>query len=296
MPEKAVATTAVVGDDVEMSNEVGDAKILNNLSEAFTIDGLFDTLNDEAAWEGEEDLEDGPAWEAEEIAEAVDLECVLRQNITGLTLTILSQDVSVAPAIQAPLAKSTRFALDDSDASDMSDDEDDENQIRPPPPQRATTSSAPAFAPTPFAPAVPPVNTLKRPAGLSLAPMFTKEELAVLPPGVIDRQKLKQQAKKAKKRQEAKEKTEGELMYGMMGMDVEQQEPINYVPPPRLSAKQLRKEKQRAKAAREKEANRAALPSASASTSTGGMELDEDLDRKKEADFANFLATVGGGE
>lgn len=128
--------------------------------------------------------------------------------------------------------------------------------------------------------------------------MFTKEELAVLPPGVIDRQKLKQQAKKAKKRQEAKEKTEGELMYGMMGMDVEQQEPINYVPPPRLSAKQLRKEKQRARAAREKEANRAAaaaaLPSAKASTSAGGMELDEDLDRKKEADFANFLANVGG--
>jgi nuclear GTP-binding protein len=64
-----------MGDDVEMSNEVGDAKILNNLSEAFTIDGLFDSINDEAAWEGEEGEEgmeedDGvAAWEAEEAAE-----------------------------------------------------------------------------------------------------------------------------------------------------------------------------------------------------------------------------------
>lgn len=77
MPEKAAAPTNVASDDVEMSNEVGDAKILNNLSEAFTIDGLFDTLNDEAAWEDEEGVEDGPAWEAEEAEEAeepVDLE------------------------------------------------------------------------------------------------------------------------------------------------------------------------------------------------------------------------------
>jgi len=34
---------------------VGDAKILNTLSEAFTLDGLFDGMADEAAWEGEED-------------------------------------------------------------------------------------------------------------------------------------------------------------------------------------------------------------------------------------------------
>ena len=77
MPDKPVAPSTVLGDDVEMSNEVGDAKILNNLSEAFTIDGLFDTLNDEAAWEGDDevaDVEDGPAWEAEEAAEAVEVE------------------------------------------------------------------------------------------------------------------------------------------------------------------------------------------------------------------------------
>jgi len=59
-----------------MSNEVGDAKILNNLSEAFTIDGLFDLINDEAAWEGEgeEEMEEddgAAAWEAEEAAEEI---------------------------------------------------------------------------------------------------------------------------------------------------------------------------------------------------------------------------------
>lgn len=195
-------------------------------------------------------------------------------------LTDLSQDVP--PMTTAPVVKSTRFALDDSDASDMSDDEDDEDQIRPP---QSTTASTSAV----FVPPVPNFAPPQRPAGISLNPMFTKEELAVLPAGVLGRHKLKQQAKKAKKRQEAKEKTEGELMYGMMGMDVEQQEPINYVPPPRLSAKQIRKDKQRAKAAREKEAKRA-----ESSAAAGGMEMDEDIDRKKEADFANFLANVGG--
>jgi nuclear GTP-binding protein len=71
----AIPRPAISGDDVEMGNEVGDAKILNNLSEAFTIDGLFDHINDEAAWdgpdEGEEMEEDdgAAAWEAEEAAE-----------------------------------------------------------------------------------------------------------------------------------------------------------------------------------------------------------------------------------
>lgn len=70
MPEKAIASTTTASDDIDMSNEIGNAQILNNLSEAFSIDGLFDNLGDEAAWEGEaleEDIaEDGPAWEAEE--------------------------------------------------------------------------------------------------------------------------------------------------------------------------------------------------------------------------------------
>ena len=79
MPSTSAAAPRIgaTGDDVEMTTEVGDAKILNNLSEAFTIDGLFDTLQDEAAWSGEEDGEEmeeddgGAAWEAEEAAEVV---------------------------------------------------------------------------------------------------------------------------------------------------------------------------------------------------------------------------------
>lgn len=40
--------------DMEMGGDkVGDAKILTTLSEAFTIEGLFDNLGDDAAWEGE---------------------------------------------------------------------------------------------------------------------------------------------------------------------------------------------------------------------------------------------------
>ena len=76
-PSAAVTRIDPTGDDVEMNNQVGDAKILNNLSEAFTIDGLFDHINDEAAWSGEEEEEGmeegdgGAAWEAEEAAEEI---------------------------------------------------------------------------------------------------------------------------------------------------------------------------------------------------------------------------------
>jgi nuclear GTP-binding protein len=130
------------------------------------------------------------------------------------------------------------------------------------------------------------LNPLKR---SSHNPLFTKEELAVLSPGVIDRAKLKSQAKKAKKRQMAQAKTEGELMYGMMGMDVVPQEPVEIPGEARISARQLRKEKKKAREARDKQA-------AKAQPSAGGMELDADaeMDQKKEADFAAFLANVGG--
>lgn len=46
--------SAIEAGDVEMEGEqVGSAKILNTLSEAFSLDGLFDSMGDEAAWEGE---------------------------------------------------------------------------------------------------------------------------------------------------------------------------------------------------------------------------------------------------
>lgn len=37
-----------------MGDGVGDARILTTLSEAFTLDGLFDPAGDEADWESEE--------------------------------------------------------------------------------------------------------------------------------------------------------------------------------------------------------------------------------------------------
>lgn len=49
-----LATNEEAAGDVEMGGDkVGDAKILSTLSEAFTIEGLFDNLGDDAAWEGE---------------------------------------------------------------------------------------------------------------------------------------------------------------------------------------------------------------------------------------------------
>ncbi len=51
------AVPAAIGEE-DMGDasavRVGDAKILSNLSEAFTLDGLFDGMTDEAAWAGEE--------------------------------------------------------------------------------------------------------------------------------------------------------------------------------------------------------------------------------------------------
>lgn len=41
----------------DMSEGVGDARILNTLSEAFTLEGLYDIGDNAPAWEGEEALE-----------------------------------------------------------------------------------------------------------------------------------------------------------------------------------------------------------------------------------------------
>lgn len=176
--------------------------------------------------------------------------------------------------------------MDDSDASDMSDDDDDDVR-RPTRPLPISTASR-VSDPSPAESSV--LNPLKRHSAHN--PLFTKEELAVLSPGVIDRAKLKSQAKKAKKRQMAQAKTEGELMYGMMGMDVEPQEP-QVSNEQKISNRQLRKEKKKARDARVRaDAQGVTKPKAS----TGGMELDGevDIDQKKEADFAAFLANVGG--
>jgi nuclear GTP-binding protein len=180
--------------------------------------------------------------------------------------------------------------MDDSDASDESDSEGEDEitgrPARPSAPVR-TQSAIPIDSPA------DPLDPLKK-VRSSRNRLFTKEELAVLSPSVIDRGKLKQQAKKAKKRQMAQAKTEGELMYGMMGMEVEHQEPVDTSAGFKVSARQLKKDKKRARDARERQLQQAAK--ASEKGESGGMALDADaeMDQKKEADFAAFLANVGG--
>lgn len=56
-PAPAVERPGADGD-ATMGEAVGDAKILNSLSEAFSIDGLFDSIGDEAEWEGEAPVEE----------------------------------------------------------------------------------------------------------------------------------------------------------------------------------------------------------------------------------------------
>lgn len=106
------------------------------------------------------------------------------------------------------------------------------------------------------------------------AKLFTPEELNVLPMAALNRQKLKQQAKKAKKRRVTAEKTEGELMLGFMGMGVEEPEPEPVESAPRLSIRKMKKAK--------KQAEKPVV----------AMEVDDES--RKVADFANLLSTMGG--
>lgn len=109
--------------------------------------------------------------------------------------------------------------------------------------------------------------------------LFTPEELATLPVGVLDRQKLKQQAKKAKRRRAEVEKTEGDLMLGFMDIGIGEREIEPELDLVRPSARKIKKAKKAAAKARQMQ-----RPSE--------MEVDEEA--KKEADFASFLANVGG--
>ncbi len=108
--------------------------------------------------------------------------------------------------------------------------------------------------------------------------LFTPEELTVLPSDLLNRNKLKQLAKKAKKRRMETERTEAELMLGFMGMGVEEPHTELEDIAPRISHRQLKKAKRRG-------AKPVVLKPAV-------MEVDEEL--SKEADFANFLANMGG--
>ena len=107
------------------------------------------------------------------------------------------------------------------------------------------------------------------------AKLFTSEELAVLPADVLGRQRLKQQAKKAKKRRAAMEKTEDELMFGFMGMAVEAPLAAKDDDIPRVIRKKVKK-------ARKVIQLRQVI----------AMETDDES--RKEAEFANFLSNMGG--
>lgn len=171
------------------------------------------------------------------------------------------------PTNPFPASKSFAFFDEEDDA----DDESPRFGNRPLP--VATTPDSPPLSST--APL-----TRKGPAN-NIARMYTAEELALLPPGLLHRQKQKQLAKKAKKKRAAAGLTEAELMAGFVTMDVEEragdemdEEPV------RLSKKQLLKEKKRKQKA-QKVVERP-------------TDAEMDAEARREADFANFLNTVGG--
>ncbi|KAK4687403.1 nuclear GTP-binding protein, partial [Tremellales sp. Uapishka_1] len=230
--------------DVEMGEQVGDARILNTLSEAFTLDGLFDDMGDEAAWEGEETAlgDEG----------------------------MLAEDAERLETATEPIPVTACVPDSPSSSSDGS----------------STTFRHPLPLPKVALPSLAPVNV---PFPARNAPvahpskLFTPEELAVLP--TFDRQKLKAQAKKAKKRKLATERTEGELMLGFMGMEVDEVveggEAGEVSMEERREGRKSKKEKRKLKKVSEKK-----QPAA--------MEIDEDV--QKEQDFAKFLAGVGAGD
>ncbi|KAK8861494.1 hypothetical protein IAR55_002315 [Kwoniella newhampshirensis] len=164
-----------------------------------------------------------------------------------------------------------------------SDDELDsgsDTEFRPP-------VFAPALAP-PTAPSITSSAALRLPPTAQPNKLFTPEELAVLPSGMLDRQKMKQQAKKAKKRQAAVARTEGELMLGFMDMGMEEPEAqVEEIPMNQSMTKKSRKEKR-------KENKKKMVPSRQEREKAMEVEMDEE--EKKEKDFANFLATIGADD
>jgi nuclear GTP-binding protein len=104
--------------------------------------------------------------------------------------------------------------------------------------------------------------------------LFTPEELALMPAS-MDRARLKAQAKKAKKRRAAAERTETELLGGFMDMEVDNA--MYNESAPRLSGKKARLEKKAAVAKRAPAPAPVLNPEA-----------------QKEAEFAKFLSNMGG--
>ncbi|BEJ12787.1 hypothetical protein CspHIS471_0212470 [Cutaneotrichosporon sp. HIS471] len=226
--------------DVAMDGaRVGDAKILNTLSEAFTLDGLFDDIGSEGDWDGEE----GEA---------------------GFVADEMEEDVAPPPApAPAPVAASaSAWAGAFSPPSSASS-----------PPGRSISLSPPPFPTSTFNPSLKNTRPFNAPARAAADPtrLFTAEERAALPTMTGDKHKAKKEAKKAKKRRAAAGQTEGELLLGFMGMDVDETayEPLK-------TAKQRRVEKKERKEVREVR--------------------QVDVQVAKERDFASFLAAMGEDE
>lgn len=170
--------------------------------------------------------------------------------------------------------------MDSEDESDA--DSDASDSFRP----RTTLGPSPA--------ASQPIssNALHFPAQPQTAQstrLFTAEELAVLPAGLLDRKKAKSLAKKAKKRRAAVERTEEELMAGFMDMDMDEPEARKEMEMEmempafeQKSKKDKRKAKKETQAKQRKEMTKVVAE----------MEIDEDA--RKEAEFASFLANMGG--
>lgn len=153
----------------------------------------------------------------------------------------------------------------------LSDDEDDEED------SRHYVSRPLPIASIPQSPPLSLATTIVRKAPVdSKAKLFTQDELAVLPDGLLDRQRQKQLAKKAKKKRLAAGRTEDELMAGFLGMGVDEAEQAAVIEFERPSKKAMRKEKKKAQKVVHRPTN-----------------AEMDAEARKEADFANFLQTVG---
>lgn len=204
---------------------------------------------------------------------------LINSNSTDLIAPEPAIPSAAAPVQSAPRTSLTkRPFMDSEEESDAESDASD--SFRP----RTT------FAPSPATFQPISSNTLHFPVQPQTAQahkLFTTEELAVLPAGVLDRKKAKSLAKKAKKRRAAVERTEGELMAGFMDMDMEEPEAREEMETQmptfeQKSKKDKRKAKKETQAKQRKETTKMAAE----------MEIDEDA--RKEAEFASFLANMGG--
>lgn len=204
---------------------------------------------------------------------------LINSNSTDLIAPEPAIPSAAAPVQSAPRTSLTkRPFMDSEEESDAESDASD--SFRP----RTT------FAPSPATFQPISSNILHFPVQPQTAQahkLFTTEELAVLAAGVLDRKKAKSLAKKAKKRRAAVERTEGELMAGFMDMDMEEPEAREEMETQmptfeQKSKKDKRKAKKETQAKQRKETTKMAAE----------MEIDEDA--RKEAEFASFLANMGG--